>query len=296
VNRPLVGSALALAISAASCAQQSLGASNGTALPLLQVEHLVGGQSAGFVRGCLLVYDDGRYHRERQVQQSSGGRPQPVWEPVKVFEGMVQPAELQELKGIISAEDFRAISGTIGDPNTLNEKLAFWPNGGVTPEGIINILAASIAHTNSPQVFEAFVDGTHSENSLKSFLTWIHDFEKRKEGLLNKALANNCAPSPSPGTGLSAGPTTHLAVKPIYTPDPDYPVDERNAKHTGTVLVEVTVNVDGNVGQVSIKRGINPVLDQKALDAVRKWKFAPAQLNSVRVAVRTVVEVNFRLQ
>jgi TonB family protein len=201
------------------------------------------------------------------------------------------------LKEIVDAEDFRAISGTVGDPSRVRSKLLFWPlSGGVTPHEGIDILAASIAHPSSSQVFEVFLGSTHLENSLKSFLTWIYDFEKRKEGLLDKAVTNNCTTSSSTGTGLSWEPTTSLVVKPIYTPGPDYPIDERNARHAGTVLAEVTVNIDGSVGQVSVKRGINPVLDQKALDAVRKWKFAPAQLNGMPVAMRTVVEVNFRLQ
>lgn len=297
MNRALVGSVLVLAFSAASSAQQTLGASDGTASPFLQVEHLIGDQSAGFMRGCLLVYGDGRYHHETRRQQSVDGHQQPFWQPAKVFEGTVQPRELQKLKEIVDAEDLRAISGTVGDPSRLRSKLLFWPlSGGVTPESDIDILAASIAHPSSSQVFEVFLDSTHLENTLKSLLTWIYDVEKRKEGLLDNAVTNNCKTSPSPENRSSSEPTTRLVVKPIYTPHPDYPIDDRNTRHAGTVLVEVTVNVDGSVGQVSVKRGIDPVLDQKALDAVRKWKFAPAQLNSMPVAMCTVVEVNFRLQ
>jgi TonB family protein len=282
-----------------SSPQQASLTSNGATSPLVQVEHLVGDQSEGFVQECLLVYADGRYRHEIRRQESVSGHPKPVWQPAKVFENAVQTGELQKLTALVDAEDFRAISGTVGDPSVVPSNLLFWPlsGGGVTPHGNMDIVAASIAHPRSGQTFEVFLGTTHLENSLKSFLTWINDVEKRKEGLLDKAVTNNCTTSSSlAGTGLPWEPMTSLVVKPMYTPGPDYPIDERNARHAGTVLVEATVNVDGSVGQVSIKRGINPLLDQKALDAVRKWKFAPAQLNSVPLAMRTVVKVDFRLQ
>jgi protein TonB len=130
-------------------------------------------------------------------------------------------------------------------------------------------------------------------NPLKEFVGWVGEVEKRKEGRLDKTAANNCTTSSSPRNGPSRELATSLVAKPIYTPDPDYPIDERNAKHTGTVLVQAIVNPDGSVGSVSVKQGINPVLDRSALDAVRKWKFAPARLNGVAIAMPTNVKVHF---
>ena len=56
---------LGLALAAAGIAQQTPTGSAGSlaALPLVQVEHLVGDQYAGFSQSCLIVYSDGRYHR-----------------------------------------------------------------------------------------------------------------------------------------------------------------------------------------------------------------------------------------
>jgi TonB family protein len=53
--------------------------------------------------------------------------------------------------------------------------------------------------------------------------------------------------------------------------------------------------VDGSVGQVSVKHGMNPKLDQSALDAIKKWKFAPARLVGVPIPALVDVEVGFYL-
>lgn len=297
VNRMLAGGVLALLVSISGFAQQSAGNNNGAGWGFLQVQHLAGDQDVGFTRGCLLVRANGRYHRETRHQKSINGHPQQFWEPATVFEGTLPVEELQKLRSIVDAADFRATSGTIGDPSSLRSKLSIWAiGGGATPHGNIDVLATSVARARTSQVFEVFVGSVRLEDSLKLFLAWVHNLEKRRDGLVHEALTNDCTTSPSHGTGVPWEPTTSLVAKPISASPPDYPIDERNAKHSGTVLVEVLVNVDGSVGQVSIKRGINPVLDQKALEAVRKWKFVPAEVDSMPVAMRTVVEVDFRLQ
>ena len=175
---------------------------------------------------------------------------------------------------MVESEEFRAIAGTVGNPSGLRSNLLYGPRG-VTPRSDIDILTASVAHPSGPQVFEVFLDNVRLENSLKSFVTWIDGAEKRKDRPLDKAAANNCATSSPPGTSSSWEPTTNLVATPISTPDPDYPVAERDARHAGTVQVQAIVNADGSVGPVSVTRGINPVLDQRALEAVRKWRFAP---------------------
>jgi TonB family protein len=294
--RALIASIAALALESASFAQQTAASAGlGAASPLVQVERLIGDQYAGFKQSCLLVYGDGGYHREARRQEVIDNRPSTpgYWKSAEVFEGGIPLGTLQELKKVIESEEFRAVTGTVGDPSGLRPKLLYGPRG-VTPRGDIDILTASVARPNNPQVFEVFLGNTHLENSLKSFVTWIDGVEKRKARPSDKAAANNCATSSSPVARSSWEPTTSLVAKPIFTPDPDYPIDERDARHAGTVLVEAIVNVDGSVSPVSVKRGINPVLDQKALEAVRKWVFAPARLIGVPVAVPMNVEVNFR--
>jgi TonB family protein len=44
-----------------------------------------------------------------------------------------------------------------------------------------------------------------------------------------------------------------------------------------------------------VQRSLGMGLDEKAIEAVRQWKFEPAKLNGQSVPVQINVEVNFRL-
>ena len=65
---------------------------------------------------------------------------------------------------------------------------------------------------------------------------------------------------------------------------------------TGNVLLEIVINRDGTVGEVSVRRGLGAGLDERAIDAVRQWKFAPARRLGVPVDVFVEVAVEFMLR
>jgi TonB family protein len=62
--------------------------------------------------------------------------------------------------------------------------------------------------------------------------------------------------------------------------NPEYPEALRVAQISGVVRLKVTVSAGGTVTQVDI-RGGNPILAEKAQQAVTKWKFAPAATQTV---------------
>ena len=90
------------------------------------------------------------------------------------------------------------------------------------------------------------------------------------------------------GGGVSAPRT-------LYAPDPEYSEEARRAKFQGSVLLALIVGPDGNPRDLHIMRSLGLGLDEKALDAVRTWRFEPARKDGVPVAVQISVEVNFRL-
>jgi TonB family protein len=75
---------------------------------------------------------------------------------------------------------------------------------------------------------------------------------------------------------------------------PVYPDVARAADVSGVVILEATIDPQGNVAGVRVLRSI-PLLDQAAIDAVRQWKYAPALLNGAAVSVMMTVTVNFSL-
>ena len=81
----------------------------------------------------------------------------------------------------------------------------------------------------------------------------------------------------------------------IYSVDPEFSDEARRAKYQGIVLVSLIVDAQGNPQHVRISRPLGMGLDQKALDAVRQYKFKPAYFQGHAVPVELAVEVNFHI-
>jgi TonB family protein len=77
--------------------------------------------------------------------------------------------------------------------------------------------------------------------------------------------------------------------------DPEYSEEARKAKYSGTVLLSLVVDVDGRARNIRVVKGVGLGLDEKAVEAVQKWKFLPGKKNGAAVPVYATVEVNFRL-
>jgi protein TonB len=75
---------------------------------------------------------------------------------------------------------------------------------------------------------------------------------------------------------------------------PVYPDVAKQARIQGVVVLEATIDPSGRVDNVRVLRGI-PMLNEAAVDAVRKWTYSPTLLNGVPVPVIMTVTVNFTL-
>ncbi len=85
------------------------------------------------------------------------------------------------------------------------------------------------------------------------------------------------------------------APKVVYDPDPEYSEEARKAKYQGTVVLWLVVAPDGKPQQIRVQRSLGMGLDEKAVEAVRQWRFEPAKKDGQPVPVMINVEVNFRL-
>jgi len=81
----------------------------------------------------------------------------------------------------------------------------------------------------------------------------------------------------------------------IDSPNPSYSEPARKAKVSGDVILEITVTAAGGVRDVEVIRALGYGLDEKAMEAVRRWKFQPAIFGEKPVAVRLKVAVQFKL-
>jgi periplasmic protein TonB len=76
----------------------------------------------------------------------------------------------------------------------------------------------------------------------------------------------------------------------------DYTDEARRGNIEGEVELEIVVRRDGTVGDVKVVRGLRGGLNDRAIQAVRQWKFAPGRMKGVPVDVVVEVGVEFRLR
>jgi TonB family protein len=105
---------------------------------------------------------------------------------------------------------------------------------------------------------------------------------------------------PGSGGGIGGGP--YRAGSGITPPrlirevKADYTEDARRRGLTGEVVLEIVVRRDGSVGEVRLLHGLDSGLDERAIQSVRQWRFAPADRMGVAVDVVVEVGVEFRLR
>ncbi len=83
-----------------------------------------------------------------------------------------------------------------------------------------------------------------------------------------------------------------LNGKAISLPKPVYPAMARAARASGQVVVQVTVDEDGNVISARAVSG-HPLLQSSAVAAARQAKFSPTMLSGQLVKVTGVITYNF---
>jgi TonB family protein len=109
-------------------------------------------------------------------------------------------------------------------------------------------------------------------------------------------------PGIGPGSGGGTGGGPYRPGSGITPPEllhevkPDYTEDARRRNLEGEVVLEIVVRSDGSVGNMRLQRGLGAGLDQRAMEAVRRWRFAPARRHGTPVDVLVEVAVEFRLR
>lgn len=115
-------------------------------------------------------------------------------------------------------------------------------------------------------------------------------------------LGEGDGPGIGPGSGGGTGGGPYRPGSGIEPPrllreiKPDYTEDARRRGVEGDVVMEIVIRRDGSVGEVRILGGLGYGLDQRAADAVRQWRFAPARRQGSPVDVIVEVAVEFRLR
>jgi len=114
-------------------------------------------------------------------------------------------------------------------------------------------------------------------------------------------IGSGSGPGFGPGSGGGMGGGAYRiggGVSPpsiLFKVEPEYSEEARKAKFQGTVLLYVVVDEKGLPRDIKVLRPLGLGLDQKAVEAVEKWKFTPGKKDGKPVPVQAQIEVNFRL-
>lgn len=104
---------------------------------------------------------------------------------------------------------------------------------------------------------------------------------------------------PGEGGGVGGG-VYHVGggVSPpraIYSPDPEFSEEARKAKYQGTCTLMLVVDTDGRPRNIRVASSLGMGLDEKAIEAVKQWRFEPSMKDGHPVPVEIAVEVEFHL-
>src|SRR5215471_4406878 len=110
---------------------------------------------------------------------------------------------------------------------------------------------------------------------------------------------NGSGIGPGSGGNMGGGPKRIgggvSAPQVLYAPEPEFSEEARKAKFAGNVLVNLWVDTNGMPSHVRVIRGVGMGLDEKAVEAVRQYRFKPAMENGKPVLVELNIEVNFQI-
>lgn len=105
---------------------------------------------------------------------------------------------------------------------------------------------------------------------------------------------------PGSGGGIGGGPYRGgSGIEPprlLREVKADYTEEARQRRITGDVLLEIVVRRDGTVGDVKVLQGLGSGLNDRAVAAVRQWRFSAARRQGTPVDVIVEVAVEFKIR
>jgi TonB family protein len=85
------------------------------------------------------------------------------------------------------------------------------------------------------------------------------------------------------------------APKVLYRVEPEYTVNARKAKLQGSVVVYALISPEGRVINMKVSHRLGLGLDEKAMEALTKWRFQPGMKDGQPVTVEALIDLHFSL-
>jgi len=95
--------------------------------------------------------------------------------------------------------------------------------------------------------------------------------------------------------GLRSGQGAISSPILLFKVEPEFSEEARKAKHQGVVILYGEVDTNGKLRNLRVVQALGLGLDEKAIEAVKKWKFRPGYQDGRPVVAAATIEVNFHL-
>jgi periplasmic protein TonB len=123
---------------------------------------------------------------------------------------------------------------------------------------------------------------------------------------LHGGIGTNSGGGDGPGNGPGWGPGSERGVYvpgrdgvtqpvPILTPEAEFSDEARRQKYQGVCVIALIVDAHGLPQSIHVVQRLGMGLDEKAMEAIRQYRFKPAMKDGKPVAAVMTVAVDFRL-
>jgi TonB family protein len=145
----------------------------------------------------------------------------------------------------------------------------------------------------------AILEKTYGSNApqLRFALSRLSSIETRlgKADLAREARNREAATLPQPSAPTLRGGGGVTSPRVTFKRDPEYSAAARNAGIQGSVMVSLVVDTNGTAADVTVVVPLGEGLDEKAVEAVKEWRFEPGTKDGQPVRVAATISVEFRL-
>lgn len=197
----------------------------------------------------------------------------PAYDALAMFDAM-QAMRLEEARDLIE----KAVQMEPGVPEIRVDEAQILSTTRQTKEAVrVLELAVKMAHT--PEQTAAV------ENLLQELRRM--EAEKKSVAISMQKVG---------GTGANArGMVNETPPKAIYMPAAEYTDEARKARLQGTCVVTLVVGIDGKPSNIVVTKKLGMGLDERAVEAVGRWKFQPGMRNGRPTISHLTLSLKFEL-
>jgi periplasmic protein TonB len=204
----------------------------------------------------------------------------------------------------------RLPSRTLGTSLLLHGLLLGWllhsPNPRVLPPSSVAVGEYGTALTHLYWPRDASQANSREPGRDRHKLIWHERPKERKPATPEVAASQDetagVASAPASAAGmpygtLANGPAFGDEIRPalpIAATDPVVDPHDLAGRGEGSVIVEVTIDDQGNIVQKVVLQSLGPLIDNKVLAALESWRFRPATRNGVAIPSKQDVYYHFK--